>query len=285
MGHLIRSYTIYSYFKNKNYKVEFYLDSDINYDYKFDDIGYFSWEEIKLKNQYDIVVIDSYLADITIYEKLDKLSKLLVCFDDYSRLNYPINSLILNIAPDTKKVIQDNKHKYLLGLEYLPIRDLFTKYKTTKRDNYIFIMLGGNDTLNLNQKVLDSLDTNQKVVIVDNQKSLKIKNKNIVILRDPTDDILVSYMAKAKVAITTASMSLYELSYLEIPTIAIAVSHDQIQGISQLKQFDILTDYMNIEDINGKNLIAKFKKLPNNINSIISNNGLKNIENKFIMNR
>jgi UDP-glucose 4-epimerase len=89
-------------------------------------------------------------------------------------------------------------------------------------------------------------------------------------------------MAKAKVAITTASMSLYELSYLQIPTIAITVSYDQIQGISQLKQFNILTNYINIENINSNNLNKKLEELPKNINSIIQNNGLKNIENKLL---
>jgi spore coat polysaccharide biosynthesis predicted glycosyltransferase SpsG len=85
-------------------------------------------------------------------------------------------------------------------------------------------------------------------------------------------------MAKARYAITTASMGLYELSYLQIPTIAIAVSYDQNNGLEQLIEYKILTDFIKLENINSINLLSKIKNLPNSVETIISDNGTNNIE-------
>ena len=85
-----------------------------------------------------IIFIDSYIASFEIYVLLSNLCKILVCFDDFSRITYPKNSVILNIAPDISKVIQDKNHKYLLGLDYLPIRDVIIKNQNTKKKILFF---------------------------------------------------------------------------------------------------------------------------------------------------
>jgi spore coat polysaccharide biosynthesis predicted glycosyltransferase SpsG len=59
-------------------------------------------------------------------------------------------------------------------------------------------------------------------------------------------------MSNARVAITTASMSLYELSYLKVPTIAITVSKDQNLGIKTLLKYKVATDYIDILKSNWK---------------------------------
>jgi len=275
MGHLVRSYTIYQYF-NKTYKCQFYLDSDINYDYKYKDIKYFKWDNLVLTKQYDIIFVDSYNISIETYNLLNNFCRILVCLDDFSRLIYPKNSVILNIAPDTSKVIQDKNHKYLFGLDYLPIRDILIQNQTNKKDDFILLMLGGNDILNLNQQIISLLDTKQKIVVVDNKKALNINNKNIKILYKTDDKTLASYMARAKIAITTASMNLYELSFLKVATIAIAIKENQQNGLSQFLKYNIATDYIDIKNLD--NLTSKIKTLPQSISTPIKADGVKNIE-------
>jgi len=232
MGHLVRSYAIYQDF-SKNNKCDFYLDSDINYDYKYDNIIYFKWNKINLQKTYDIIFIDSYIASFEIYVLLSNLCKILVCFDDFSRITYPKDSVILNIAPDISKVIQDKNHRYLLGLDYLPIRDVIIKNQDTKKEDFILLMLGGNDILDLNWKIIKLLCTKQKIVVIDNKKILNVDNKNIKILHKVNDEILASYMTKVRIAITTASMSLYELPFLKVATITIAIKENQQNGLSR----------------------------------------------------
>jgi spore coat polysaccharide biosynthesis predicted glycosyltransferase SpsG len=94
-------------------------------------------------------------------------------------------------------------------------------------------MLVGNDILDLNWKIIKLLCTKQKIVVIDNKKILNVDNKNIKILHKVNDEILASYMTKVRIAITTASMSLYELPFLKVATITIAIKENQQNGLSR----------------------------------------------------
>ena len=48
MGHLIRCKTIANEFEQNNIEINFFLDSDIKYDYKFKNLTYFKWEELNI---------------------------------------------------------------------------------------------------------------------------------------------------------------------------------------------------------------------------------------------
>jgi spore coat polysaccharide biosynthesis predicted glycosyltransferase SpsG len=88
-------------------------------------------------------------------------------------------------------------------------------------------------------------------------------------------------MSKAKCAIVSVSMSLYELSFLQIPTLAIATSENQLQGVYQVMRYNILSDYMRVEMLDRKNLSNKLTGLPKKIKTPISGVGIKNIEKKI----
>jgi len=261
MGHLVRSYTIASYFK-KYYNVDFFLDSDLKYE-QFKNIQYFKWDSLNILTHYDIIFIDSYIATLDIYEYLKTYSKQLVCIDDYGRLSYP-KSIIINFAPQANQYFKHIDNNYLLGLKYLPIRNELQNIKT-KKDNSIFIMLGGNDIKNLSLdilKTLNNINIKKYVVINDKSKLLKAKKyKNCEILYNPTPAELYKSMAKASLAITTASMSVYELAYLKIPSIILAVSQNQINGINQLLEDNLAYSYIDIYKSNWqiqlKNSIGK----------------------------
>ncbi len=287
MGHFIRSYTISEKFKSLGVKVSFFLDSDICFDDKFKDITYFKWKDFKLNSSYDIIFIDSYEADIDIYNTISNSCKVAVYIDDFKRFDYP-KGVILNFAPDAKDIfykLRDKKHTYLLGLKYIPIRDEFLNLKIEKKEQ-IFMMLGGNDVANLSLKLVDTLKNimTQKI-IVSNSKSVanSLKEyKNTRVLYKPSDTELVQAMASSSMAVSTASMSVYELAYLKIPTIIIAVAKNQEIGVSQFIKHDLACDFVSIknnawqDDINNKVKYLLNKKSYNS-NSIIDGNGTKNI--------
>ena len=252
MGHLIRSYTICEKFKFLNIKTTFFLDSDINYGDKFTDINYFKWNNFHLMQKYDIIFIDSYEADMDIYESIANNCKVAVYIDDFSRLKYP-KGVILNFAPDAKEFFFKEtmeKYTYLLGLKYIPIRNNFLKIKKIKKEQ-IFIMLGGNDVTNLSEKLVEVLkDVQINKVVVSNNKlvSEKLRKYNDVeVLYQPSDSLLIQTMANSKMAISTASMVVYELAYLKVPTVVLAVSKNQEQGIVQLIKNKIVSDYISIK--------------------------------------
>lgn len=291
MGHLIRSYTLYREFKSQNIKSDFFLDSDINFSYKFNDINYFRWDSINISKKYDIVFIDSYIASLDTYNYLYEHSSLLVCIDDYNRLNYP-QGVILNFAPDSKELFfkeKEKKYTYLLGLDYIPIRDEFLNLEIKKK-NQIFIMLGGMDVENLSTSIIQEIQQVDipKVIVVNNKNIIDEleKYKDVKVLCKPTDKELVENMANSIMAISTASMSLYELSYLKIPTIVIALNKNQQIGIAQSIRHNIATYQLNLANEYWQKELLKYINLINknslNTTSKIDGMGTKRVLNKIM---
>jgi len=83
-------------------------------------------------------------------------------------------------------------------------------------------------------------------------------------------------------AISTASMSAYELAYLKIPTIIIAVAKNQEKGVSQFIKYNVASDYVSIESNDWQDDIEnKTKRIlcqdSHNINQSIDGKGTENI--------
>lgn len=285
MGHLIRCNTIFLAFKKKGFNVEFFLDSDISFEYKFEYIKYFTWDNLEISKKYTIIFIDSYLAKTEIYKRLLKKCDLLVCIDDYGRLEYPENSIIINFAPEAEKLFFNEKRKkikYLLGLDYLPIRENFLKINKNIEKEHILIILGGGLNIDLYKKVLNSLSQiNTKKVFVTNCKELKkFKKKDIEIVYKPSDEKLVEVMVKSKLAISTASMSVYELNYLNIPNIIVAVSKDQEIGLPQFLRYKLTNYFISFQDKFYEKDLKKYISNLENENSlytVIDGKGTKRI--------
>ena len=250
-GHIIRCHTIAQKFQA--YNVDFFVDSDINFDKKIEKIDYFTWETLELTKSYDIIFIDSYIANREIYTMLQKSSKLCVYIDDFARLEYP-KGLIINFAPDAEELFYQEKregYSYLLGLDYIPIRKEFQEIQVEKKEQ-LFIMLGGSDTANITLKIVDTLQDMplQKIVVHNDLNTVKkLKQyKNVEVLYQPDDITLIKAMKSSSLAVTTASMSSYELSYLQIPSILIGTSKNQQDGIEQLLKYHIAFNAVSIKD-------------------------------------
>jgi len=255
-----------------------------------DNINYFKWREFSLlEKYYDIIFIDSYDADISIYNKIFRACKIAVYIDDYKRLDYP-KGVILNFAPDAKEVFfkqKNDKYKYLLGLKYIPIRE---RLQIDKKEQ-VFIMLGGSDTEKLSLELATILKdiTIPKIIVSNNKEiidSLK-QYKNVEVLYKPLDTELIKAMASSIMAISTASMSVYELAYLKIPTIVIAVAKNQEVGMLQLVKFNLAYDFVLIQKNSWKddmkNKVDSLLSLQTyKVNNQIDGNGASNIVNEVL---
>jgi len=256
MGHLTRLYAIYEEFVANKIESVFFLDSDIDYRYKYPDILYFTWDRFLLYNKYDIVFIDSYEADIYVYNKTSNSAKIGVYIDDYARLKYS-KGVIINFAPDAKKLFyphEKKEHHYLLGLDYLPLRKAISDITDIKKREQLFIMLGGVDVKNLSLKIiqgLSSLKIRKVVVSNDRQIADKLqKYPNVEVLFQPEDKKLITSMAESSLAISTASMSVYELAYLETPTIIVATAKNQEMGAKQFVNHKLAVCFVDINSVN-----------------------------------
>jgi len=292
MGHLVRTYCIAQKFKQLGFNVSFFLDSDINFDEKFEGISYFKWQTLHIGSAYNVILIDSYEASIEHYQLIADSCHTPIYIDDYKRLNYP-EGIILNFSPDANDSLYQHKrayNNYLLGLKYIPIREEFLTL-TIKKRKQLFIMLGGADVANLSIDLMMALnDINIKKVIVCNNK--KIANvlqrlKNVLVLHKPSNDALVEAMANSSIAISTASMAIYELAFLKTPTIMLAVSKNQEIGMPQLIKHRVAQDFVSITDRNWKSAInGKVQTLINTTNNDFNNKidgkGTNNIVNAIL---
>ena len=292
MGHLIRSFVISEKLKSLGVETFFFLDSNIFFNGKFKEITYFDWGKFDISNNYDIIFIDSYEADIGVYQQISNACKVAVYVDDFKRLDYP-KGVILNFAPDAGELFYKDKEErlhYLLGLKYLPLRDGFVN-ATREKKKQMFIMLGGSDTANLSLDVIDALkDSNICKIVVSNDlsttKSLK-KYQNVEVLYKPSDVQLIKAMASSSVAISTASMGAYELAYLKIPTIIVAVSKNQEMGVSQFIKHNLASGFVSIENNSCKNDVKNkiesiLEQSNYHIDNSIDGSGASNIANEVL---
>ena len=105
--------------------------------------------------------------------------------------------------------------------------------------------------------------------------------KNTKILHKPSNEVLVQNMAKSSLAITTASMSLYELHYLKTKTVIVAINENQESGAKQVIQHGLANEFVNIENSQWEKKIAQevtaLSKNRDKITSFIDGKGVERI--------
>lgn len=159
LGHLSRCIALKSYLESADFVVEIYNRGD----YESANAKNIKWLEnpLPLLKGAHLVVVDSYYADYEFYDFMIKSTKICVALDDFSRIRYPKDVIILNPALNAKRLYgNDIKNELFAGIEYGLLREEFrTKEPKTinKEISKVLITLGGNDFANNTQKVLDAV--------------------------------------------------------------------------------------------------------------------------------
>jgi len=188
----------------------------------------------------DIVIIDSYLAIHSIYEKISQIVKIPIFIDDNLRLDYP-SGIIINGSVFAKKLNYPDGQGvvYLLGSEYLMLKKEFWNVpvkKINKDLKKIMITFGGEDirnlTLGILKKLINSFPNIKKKVIIGSgfQKIKKIEkflNKNCELIYYPATDEMINSMMDSDIAISAGGQTLYELASIGVPAISVAVVENQ----------------------------------------------------------
>jgi len=180
-GHITRCLSLYQAFEERGILPEFIINGDNNIEYLLQDVNYqiFNWLDEKSKlfervKDADIAIIDSYLADISVYNTLSNLVKSPLYIDDNKRLDYP-KGIVLNGSIHAKKLNYPKKEgiSYLLGTKYTPLRKEFWEVPEKKiKENIesIMVTFGGDDAKNMTPKIMNLLN-----------KEYSVLKKNIII--------------------------------------------------------------------------------------------------------
>lgn len=158
LGHLSRCVSLKSHLESADFAVEIYNCGD----YESPNAQNLNWLDYKIaKNLLEntaLVIIDSYYAPYEFYEFALKNAKICVAIDDFNRIKYPREVIILNPALNARRLYDAVENELFAGIEYGLLREEFRinePKKINREINKVLITLGGNDFQNNTQKVLD----------------------------------------------------------------------------------------------------------------------------------
>lgn len=178
----------------------------------------------------DIIVIDSYKADLKIYEKASKISKSLIVLDDTNRLIYPDNRILINGALGGENLYPKTKSN-LAGIKYAIVDEIFFDNKKAKKNiSNILITFGGSDTSDIIKETLSLLKDKpcQKHIVLPQdytmQKSCKYEN----FYCNLSSSQMATLMKKCDMAISAGGGTLNELAMSQVPTLIIPIAKNQI---------------------------------------------------------
>jgi UDP-2,4-diacetamido-2,4,6-trideoxy-beta-L-altropyranose hydrolase len=250
-GHITRCSSLYQAFEEKGVLPIFLIHGDETVkdllNNKNHDIINWLIEEEKLLTfiEYaDVVIIDSYLANYEIYEKVSNLVKVPVYIDDNKRIDYP-GGFVVNgsVYADELNYPIRKEVNYLLGSQYIPIRKEFRDVPDKEiKENIktIMVTFGGDDARNMTPIILNLVKENfpaltKKVIIgkgfrnTEQIESLKDEKTDLIYYPDAAG--MKRAMLESDVAISASGQTLYELARVGLPTISIAVADNQMNNV------------------------------------------------------
>ena len=146
-GHITRCMSLYQAFKEKELPVQFVVNGDSTIEHLLENTEHliFNWLEdsykfFNLLDNSDIVIVDSYLASRSFYERISGFVALAVYIDDNNRINYPKGTVINgSVLAEKMGYSSLDEVEYLLGSHYIPLRRAFwnvpeKEIKTTLED-------------------------------------------------------------------------------------------------------------------------------------------------------
>jgi UDP-2,4-diacetamido-2,4,6-trideoxy-beta-L-altropyranose hydrolase len=274
-GHLMRMQAIQAIATRTGYKTDFFLQFIGNPEKIYSVGKIINWrEEIKricgLSHQYQIVLIDSYLADFQLYEKFANCFSYVAAIDDYRRINYPVDLVINpNLAYRPEQYFSQTA-KVTGGNQYVILRPEFLhdgqRYRVQSQIQRILVTLGGSDYRQLAPKILTWLQQeNIEVIFIagneEYRRMLLGEFPKIEILGYVNVHEMIQIMTSVDLAISAAGQTLNELAYLGVPTIGICIDDDQVPNLDAFYQAGFLQykNYWNDEKLTEK--LAKQKEL------------------------
>lgn len=209
-------------------------------------------ELIKLiKNlKIDMIVIDQYDIDFLKEKKIkDETNIEIFVLDDFYQKHYCDTLLNHNIGAQKEKYssLVPSFTKILCGHKYALIREEFLLEKKRVIDKKskikIFLIMGGIDLLNLNVPIIHELQrfSNLEIDVVttsSNKNLINLKKtvarfNNVKLYTDSNN--IAKLMNESSLVITTPSVTINEVFFLEKPFIAIKVANNQNDIYDYLK--------------------------------------------------
>lgn len=260
-GHLTRCLALYQAFEEIDIQPTLIANCDKDGEKYLGNINLeiYNWLEnsskfLKQIDGSDITIIDSYIASEEIYVQISESVKRAVYIDDFLRIEYP-KGIIINgtIGAENFPYKRKPNQRYLLGIDYIPLRKEFWDIPDIKRNDKIqnvLITFGGQDIRNLTFPVLDSFLENYSSLnyhIVRGSDNAdkdfsKYKKFNVTFYTSLNAEQMLELMLKCDLAASAAGQTTYELARVGLQTIAIGIADNQKYNIKGWFEIGFLTN-------------------------------------------
>ena len=223
---------------------ESFLDND-SIDIVLDKWPQNAKKTLERAQDFDFVVIDSYVAEQDLYKKLSEaLSGNILMIDDNKRIEYP-DGIVLNpsvYAPALDYPVKDGV-QYLLGKDYILLRKDFWNVSTKdirEKVEKVMITLGGADDATLVETLSEEMkgEFGFSVNIIDPSQGV-VSAKN-----------MIACAAESDICVSGAGQTLYELLRVGLPTIAVELAKNQRLNIVSLSEMSFIENGGSSEDDN-----------------------------------
>jgi UDP-2,4-diacetamido-2,4,6-trideoxy-beta-L-altropyranose hydrolase len=249
-GHITRCLSFYEGFEKRGFRATLIVNGDdsVKKLLKGKRHRIFNWmkpraELFEMIGESDVALVDSYLADRTLYEEVCGMVHCAVYFDDTQRLDYP-EGIVINGAIGAEKRHYPKRKgvTYLLGIDYTPLRKEFSEVpqKRIKGEVQALMITFGGDDRKITPRILKHLiktypAIRKEVVVGRGFKNIaeieKLKGPVTVLSYFPDAQGMKKVMLNADLAISGGGQTLYELARVGVPTIAIGLSDNQLPNI------------------------------------------------------
>lgn len=221
----------------------------------------------------DIIIIDSYKADLKFYQQACKIAKLLIVLDDTNRLIYPDGRILINGALGAQNLYPKTKSN-LTGIKYAIIDErFFANKKAKKKILNILITFGGSDTLDIIKETLNALKDKdcQKHIILPKEDTIRSYCKSENFYCNISSSQMATLMKKCDIAISAGGGTLNELGMSQVPTLIIPIAQNQIfqseqwQKIGSMKISSLKTLSEDFDTITPVQVREKMIEISSNI--------------------
>jgi len=262
-GHITRCIALCEAFEEKDINPELLVngDSSILDLLRLKNFQRFDWvknEErlFKILTNSDFIIIDSYLAEKSLYNKISEMTdgRILV-IDDYNRIDYP-KGIVVNpsIYGDKLNYSRKSDTIYLLGKDYIILRKEFwnvPEKKINKKVKNVLITFGGNNNYDLANKIVNFLE-----------KKFDFRFYLVNAKNNKTAKEMLNLMLESDVCISGGGQTTYELARVGVPTIGVCFAENQLGNLKSWGKVGLLK---NAGWFNDKKLFQKVEEIFNEL--------------------
>lgn len=190
-------------------------------------------------SNYDIVIIDSYLADVKLYEAIASRVPCLVSFDDTCRVKYPPGIIVNSCISAQPHLYAGHDGVLLVGAEYAPLRRPFwrcTPPEPAQSISKVLVTVGGGVQSDLGLQIASSLAQQfpscQLQLLSGKASGNPHETLNLEVKHGLNAESVYVAMRWCDVAISAGGQTLNELAAAGVPTIMFPIAANQLPNVS-----------------------------------------------------